>query len=139
MTTMMRGVRGATTAEQNTTDEIMSATRDLLSALIDANGIEEEAVASVIFTTTPDLDACFPAAAAREMGWTRVALMGMQEINAPNGIPKTIRILIHWNTDKSLDDIRHIYMNHAVHLRPDLQTSNKMLMNRSQQDEQHRG
>lgn len=120
---MMRGVRGATTVEHNETGAILSATRELLMALIEANGIDEDSVASAIFTTTPDLDACYPAAAARELGWTRVALMGMQEIAAPNGVPMAIRILIHWNTDKALNDIRHVYMHNAVRLRPEFAAS----------------
>lgn len=117
---MMRGVRGATTAEANTVEAIVSATVELLREIIAANGITEDDVASVFFTTTPDLNAGFPAPAARQIGWTRVALMGMQEIDAPKGLPLAVRVLIHWNTEKSLDELVHIYLRGATVLRPDL-------------------
>jgi chorismate mutase len=116
----VRGVRGAITVEKNTADEILGATRTLLEELIAANEIEEEEVASVIFTTTPELNAAFPAKAARDMGWSRVALLGTQEIAAANGIPMCIRVLVHWNTEKSLDEITHVYMREAEMLRADL-------------------
>ena len=99
--------------------------------MIDANGIEEEHVASVIFTTTPDLTAAFPAQAARKVGWWQVALMGMQEIDVPDGLPLAIRILIHWNTDKKLNEITHVYMHGAERLRPDLYPKNKLVVNGS--------
>jgi len=116
----VRGIRGAITVEENTPDAILSATRLLLEKLIRTNNIVEDDVASVIFTTTPELTAAFPAKAARELGWTRVALMGAQEIAATNGIPMCIRVLVHWNTDKPLDDITHVYMREAEMLREDL-------------------
>jgi chorismate mutase len=74
----------------------------------------------VIFTTTPDLSAAYPAKAARDLGWRRTALLGCVEMNAPTGIPRCIRILIHWNTTKALDEIQHVYMRGALTLRPDL-------------------
>ncbi len=116
----VRGVRGAITVEENTADTILAATRLLLEAMIEANTIDEEDVASVIFTTTPELTATFPAKAARDMGWTRVALLGAQEMAANEGIPMCIRILLHWNTEKSLDDVVHVYMREAEMLRVDL-------------------
>ena len=117
---MMRGVRGAITAEENEKDAILSATRELLQTIIDANGIQEEDVASVIFTTTPDLDAAYPAKAAREMGWSQTALMGCQEMAVPWGVPKCIRVLLHWNTTKGISEINHIFLRGAAVLRPDL-------------------
>jgi chorismate mutase len=117
---MMRGVRGATTVEENTDAAITSATSELLQAIIEANDIKEEDVASVIFSATPDLNASFPARAAREMGWHQTALMGCQEMDVPNGVPKCIRILLHWNTTKGLSEIKHVFMNRAAALRPDL-------------------
>ena len=118
--TRVRGVRGAITVERDTADEILSATRHLLEEIVAVNGIEEEDVASVIFTTTPELNAAFPAKAARDMGWSRVALLGTQEMAAANGIPMCIRILVHWNTEKSLDEVTHVYMRNAEMLRTDL-------------------
>ncbi|MEL6149331.1 MAG: chorismate mutase [Chloroflexota bacterium] len=116
----VRGIRGATTVKHNTEQEIISATRTLLEKLIEENDIAEDDVASVLFTTTPELTAAFPAKAAREMGWSQVALMGAAEIAAMNGIPMCIRVLIHWNTEKGLDEIVHVYMRGAEVLRKDL-------------------
>ncbi|MGQ9909054.1 MAG: chorismate mutase [Candidatus Flexifilum sp.] len=128
-TTMkFRGVRGATTAESNSPEAILSATRALLEELIAENGIVEEDVASIIFTTTPDLNATFPAKAARDLGWRRTALLGAQEMDVPNGIPRCIRVLIHWNTDKTLDQIRHVYHRETLTLRPDLYPDNKRVV-----------
>ena len=132
---LIRGVRGATTATEDTAEAIWQATRELLDALIEANGIDEEHVASVIFTTTPDLTAAFPAKAARDMGWTQTALMGCQEIAVPNGIPRCIRVLIHWNTDKPLSEIRHVYMRDATKLRPDFYPDNKIVFNANGREE----
>jgi chorismate mutase len=103
-----------------------------MRALIETNGIEEDDVASVFFTTTPDLNAAFPAKAARDLGWHRTALMGAQEMDAPDGIPMCIRVLIHWNTDRKLDDIKHVYMRGALALRPDLYPDNKIVLNTEQ-------
>jgi chorismate mutase len=120
MSMMFRGVRGATTAGSDTADAILAATSELLQAMIDANGIEEDDVASVVFTTTPDLTAVYPAKAARDLGWRRTALLGCQEMDVPGGLARCIRILIHWNTTRTLDEIQHIFLRDAVRLRPDL-------------------
>lgn len=117
---MMRGVRGATTVASNSNDAIVSATQELLRIMIDSNAIIEDDVASILFTATPELDDTYPAKAARMMGWTRTALMGFQEANIQHGLPMCIRVLIHWNTEKSIDEIQHIYLRDAVGLRPDL-------------------
>ncbi len=129
MTMMFRGVRGATTVHENTGEAIWKATRELLQAVIKANDIEEEYVASIIFTTTPDLNAVYPAKAARDLGWHRAALMGCQEADIPNGIPMCIRVLIHWNTTRTLDEVQHVYMKGAMALRPDLYPDNKIILN----------
>lgn len=115
----VRGVRGATTASANTREAILGATRELLDALIRANQIQVADVASIYFTMTPDLDAAFPAAAAREMGWTDTALLDAQAPHVPNDIARCIRVLIHWNTDHARDGIRHVYLHDASQLRPD--------------------
>ena len=117
---MIRGVRGATTVERNSRQAIIDATGELLREMIDANGICEDDVASILFTATPGLDAAYPAAAARELGWTRTALMGFQEADVVDGLEQCIRVLIHWNTDLPLDEIRHVFLREAVTLRPDL-------------------
>jgi chorismate mutase len=123
---MFRGVRGATVAKSNTREAIMEATEELIRKLIEVNGIEEDQVASVIFTSTPDLNAAFPAAAARHIGWTRVALLGAQEIDTPEGMKRCIRVLIHWNTNRTLDEIQHVYMHGTEKMRPDLYPNNKL-------------
>lgn len=115
-----RGVRGAITVEENTAEAIWAATAELLRDMIEANGIDEDDAASVIFTCTPDLNAAYPAKAARDMGWRQVALMGCVEMDVPGGVAKCIRVLIHWNTAKASSDIRHIFKRGAVVLRPDL-------------------
>jgi chorismate mutase len=125
---MIRGVRGATTIQENTAEAIVTATGELLQAMIHVNDIDEEHVASVIFTTTPDLDAAYPAQAARVAGWSHTALLGCQEMLVPGGLERCIRILIHWNTPKRLHEITHVYMNGAERLRPDLYPENKIAL-----------
>ena len=117
---MIRGIRGATTVESNSQEAILDATQELLRVMIDRNGIVEDDVASVLFSATPELDDTFPAQAARVMGWTRTALMGFQEADVKHGLPMCIRVLIHWNTEKSIDEIQHVFLRKAVALRPDL-------------------
>ncbi len=120
MNLMMRGARGAITVEENTPEAILEATETLLRAMVDANEIEEEAVASVFFTATPDVNAAFPAEAARKMGWLRAPLLCFQEMAVPDGLASCIRVLLHWNTTRSIDDVNHIFLRGAVVLRPDL-------------------
>jgi len=115
----VRGIRGATTAEANTREAILAATDELLRLMIDANRVCAEDVASVFFTTTNDLDADFPALAARALGWHDAALMCGHEMNVPHGLPMCIRILIHWNTPVRADEVQHVYIKGAAHLRPD--------------------
>lgn len=116
---MMRGVRGATTAEANTREAILAATSELLRLMIEANRIELDDIASAIFTTTFDLNADYPALAARTLGWHDVALMCMHEMNVPHGLTMCVRILLHWNTVVAPQDVKHVYIKGAVHLRPD--------------------
>ena len=115
-----RGVRGATTADANTREDILAAARQLLALMIRLNGIDKTDVASAVFTTTRDLDAEFPALAARQLGWLEVPLICTHEISVPGSLPRCVRILVHWNTPKPQDAIRHVYIKDAVRLRPDL-------------------
>jgi len=115
----VRGVRGATTADENSREAILAATRELMSQLIEANRMDAEDVASAIFTTTADLNADYPAVAARTLGWSDVALLCAREINVPQSVPLCIRVLIHWNTAARADEIQHVYLKGAVKLRPD--------------------
>ena len=116
----VRGIRGATTVAANTVEEILTATQELLAAIVTANNVNPEDVASAIFTVTPDLDAAFPARAAREFGWHHVPLLSAVEIETNEGLPRTVRTLIHWNTERPIYDVRHIYLRDAVQLRPDI-------------------
>lgn len=115
-----RGIRGATTVETDSAAAIVGATRELLDCIVRANGVAGEDVASVFFTVTPDLTAAFPARAAREMGWLHVALLDAREIPVPGSLPRCVRVLVHWNTDRSQEEVRHVYLRGAASLRPDL-------------------
>ena len=119
---LVRGVRGATTVEANSVEAILEATRELLAAMLKANETDVEYVASAFFTTTVDLNAEFPAVAARDLGLTKVALMCGNEMNKPGGLPMCLRILLHVNTDKPARDIKHIYLRGARVLRPDIES-----------------
>ena len=116
---MCRGVRGATTVTSNDRDEILEATRELLSMLVRVNDINVDDIASVYLTTTEDLDATYPAFAARQLGWFDLALLCGHEMVVPDGLPLCIRVMIHWNTTKTPPEIGHIYLRDAKSLRPD--------------------
>ena len=118
--TVCRGVRGAVPVMSNTESDILAAAERLLSELISRNGIISDDIASAIFTTAPDLNAEYPAIAARKFGWSNVALLCGHEMDVPHGMQSCLRILIHWNTDKSSEDIVHVYLDETRSLRPDL-------------------
>ncbi|HVR88623.1 MAG TPA: chorismate mutase [Candidatus Limnocylindria bacterium] len=113
-----RGIRGATTVDANERDQILGRTRELLEVMVRLNGLRSDDVSHVWFTVTPDLDAEFPAFAARELGWTDVPLMCGREIPVPAALAKCIRVLIAWNTAKSQREIRHAFLRGARELRP---------------------
>ena len=112
-----RGIRGASTVDSNTREDILMATKELLQKMVDANGIRVEDVASVIFTTTPDLNGEFPAAAARQMGWSNAAFLCGHEMDVPGSLPRCLRILILFNTEKRPEDIVHVYIKGAKNLK----------------------
>ena len=117
----IRGIRGATTVEADQPDLILDATRELLEAILDANnGMHPEDIASVFFTVTKDLVSTFPAQGARQMGWGLVPMICANEIPVPGSLPRVIRVLVHWNTDKGQSEVTHVYLREAVKLRPDL-------------------
>ena len=116
----LRGIRGATTVESNTKDAILEATHELLAALVDANDLQADDIASAFFSATQDLNAEFPALAARHMGWSNIALTCMQEMYVPGSLPMCVRILIHANTAKTQNEVRFVYLRGARVLRPDL-------------------
>lgn len=114
---MYKAIRGAATVRSNTADDIMAATQELMREIIKTNDLRADHTISAIFTLTPDLNAAFPAAAARAMGWADVPMICAQEIPVPGALPMVVRVLIHANMT---GPVRHIYQGGAVALRPDL-------------------
>src|SRR6056297_1222715 len=117
---LCRGVRGATTVSANDRDEILASTRQLLALVMRRNEMLPCDIGSATFTVTRDLDAEFPALAARQLGWLDVPLLCGYEVAVPGSLPQCIRVLIHWNTPRGQSEIEHIYMRGAKVLRPDL-------------------
>jgi len=117
---LVRGIRGAVTADSNKKEEIIEKTKELLIALKKENDFKIEDIVSILFSVTSDLNAAFPARAARELGWNRVPLLDMQEIEVPESLPKCIRVLIQINCQKSQTEIKHCYLRGAEILRKDL-------------------
>lgn len=117
---MFRGIRGATTVEENTAEQIDIATQEMLQMIIEENSLKAEDIVSALFTVTLDLNAAFPAAAARKLGWQSVPLMCCTEIPVPGSLPFCIRVLLHVNTEKTQEEVRHVYLHKAVQLRQDL-------------------
>lgn len=117
---MLRGIRGATTVEENSRSEIIERVSELLIALEAANKFESTDIGAVIFSSTPDINSAFPAVAARNIGWTEVPLFGTQEIENPEGLPRCVRVLILWNTELPQNCIKHVYLRNAVILRQDI-------------------
>lgn len=112
-----RGIRGATTVDSNTRESILAATRELLQRMVEANGVQVQDVAGVLFTTTPDLNAEFPAMAARQLGWSQVALLCGHEMDVPGTLSRCLRILLLVNTEKSAEEMVHVYLKEAKGLR----------------------
>lgn len=117
---MVRAIRGAITVENNNETDILTATRELLNSIIKENNISKDDVISIIFTATRDLDAVYPAVAARQIGFTDVALMCTNEMYVPGSLEKCIRVMMHVNSDKKNNELKHIYLKGAKILRPDI-------------------
>lgn len=117
---LVRGIRGATTADSNTPQAILTATRELLEHLVRENGIASGDIAAVFFTATPDLTAAYPAEAARQMGWQTVPLLSFADIAVPGSLPRCVRVLVLWNTPRQQEEVVHAYLRGARSLRPDL-------------------
>jgi chorismate mutase len=113
-----RGFRGATTVATNTREAILAATRELLTLLVERNAIALDDITSAFFTVTDDLDAAYPALAARQLGWDDAALLCAREIDVPGGLPRCVRVLLHANTTLPPAAIHHVYLREAVALRP---------------------
>ena len=117
---MVRAIRGATTINENSADAIYSATAELLQEMISQNGLNKEDIISIIFSVTSDISAAFPAVAARQMGWTKTAMMCTYEIDVPGSLKKCIRIMMHIETGKENDELKYVYLREAKRLRPDI-------------------
>lgn len=113
----MKGIRGAASVTENTPQAILAATRTLLEEIVQRNHLQPQEVVSALFTLTPDLNAAFPAAAARQLGWRDVPLFCAQEIAVPGALPRIVRVLLH--VDRN-EPVHHVYLGEAVQLRPDL-------------------
>ena len=118
----VRGVRGATTVPENSQGAILSSSQELLTRMMAENGMEAEDIAAAYFTVTDDLNAAFPAAAARMLGWQHVPLLDAREIPVPGSLARCVRVLLLWNTDRDQQRIAHVYLGEATELRPDLQS-----------------
>ncbi|NLM52601.1 MAG: chorismate mutase [Firmicutes bacterium] len=121
---VVRGIRGAITVEQNSAADILAAAKELLLTITEVNQVQVEDIASIIFSVTPDLDAAFPAKAARELGWTSVPLLDLQQMQVKGALQRCIRVLMHVNTKLRQTEIKHIYLREAKKLRPDLVEDN---------------
>ena len=117
----VRGIRGAVTVSGDTVEEICEATLLLLNTIVKENKVNTEDLASVFFSMTPDLHSAFPAKFSRDLrDWENVPLFCMQELDIEDALPKCIRVLLHWNTDKNQKELNHVYLREALKLRPDL-------------------
>ena len=116
----LRALRGATTVPENTADAIVAGTKELLAEMLERNSVEIDDLVSVIFTATGDLDAEFPAAAARALGIGHVPLLGAREMDVEGGVPRCIRVLMHLYTARYYASLRHVYLGDAKRLRTDL-------------------
>lgn len=115
-----RGIRGATQISDNSSESINSGVLELVKSMLLENSVETDDLVSIVFTATIDLTAQFPAVAARELGLGNVPLLCSVEIDVPGALPRVIRVLMHFNSDKGLKDIKHIYLHGASALRKDI-------------------
>ncbi len=116
----VRAVRGANKVEKNSSDAVLKATRELLDSMVQENNIRVEDIISVFFTLSPDLNAEFPARAARSMGWTEVPMLCAVEIDVPGALSSCLRVLMHIYSPLTVTEVKHIYLGETVKLRPDL-------------------
>ncbi|MBI4674422.1 MAG: chorismate mutase [Chloroflexi bacterium] len=115
-----RAIRGATVVAENTETAILSAARELLQEIARANALQADQLISIIFTFTRDLDAVYPTRAARELGWTGVALLDAQQPHVQGDLPRCLRVLVHCESARAVSEMKHIYLHAAKRLRPDL-------------------
>jgi chorismate mutase len=118
--TAVRALRGATTVDEDTVEQIAERTQELLKAMMSSNGLEEDDIISLLFTATNDVVAMFPATAARSVGFGAVPLLCAAEIAVPGAMPHCIRVMAHINTTRSRQELHHVYLHGAHVLRDDL-------------------
>ena len=116
----LRALRGAVTVDSNDGDAIVAATEELLSEMISRNEVDGDDLVSMIFTATPDLDAEFPALAARRLGLAHVPLLCSVELDVAGAMPRCIRVLVHLYSGRPATDLQHVYLREARELRTDL-------------------
>ena len=121
VTLAVRALRGATTVDVDTAEQITERVQTLVREMLDRNGIDKDDLISVIFTATPDLTAEFPALAARKAGLSGVPLLCASEIDVPGALPRVVRLMAHVETPRAATEVRHIYLHGAAALRPDLE------------------
>lgn len=119
-TPRIRGLRGATTVDEDTSSQIIDSTAELIEAMMDRNEVAKDDLVTIIFTSTPDLRSEFPAAAARTLGISDVPLLCATELDVVGAIPRVVRILMHLYTSRPADQLRHVYLRGAKPLRTDL-------------------
>lgn len=119
-TNRLRGLRGATTVHSNDAEDIVGATAELLTELLDRNGLSAGDIVSIVFTATPDLTAAFPATAARSVGLDQVPVLSASELDVPGAVARCVRILMHVYPARPDGELRPVYLRDAVHLRSDL-------------------
>ena len=117
---MVLALRGATTCDENTKEEVDTKTQRLVEAMLERNGVVHDDIVSIIFTATDDITAEFPATAARALGLGDVPLLCARELAIEHGMPRTIRVLMHFYGEQPRDDLHHVYLEGARSLRDDL-------------------
>ncbi len=120
VTAAVRALRGATTVDEDTTEQVRSRTIALLEQMVERNGVDHDDVISVLFTATDDIHSMFPATAARDIGFGDVPLICARELDIIGATPRCIRVLMHLTTDRARADLRHVYLEGAASLRDDL-------------------
>jgi chorismate mutase len=117
---VVRGLRGATTVDEDTVEQVTQRSQELMRQILERNDLVEDDIISAIFTTTRDISSIFPATAVREIGFGAVPLLCAAEIDVPGSMPRCIRVLLHVHTNRSREEIHHVYLNGAQGLRDDL-------------------
>jgi chorismate mutase len=120
MAPVLRALRGATTVDEDTPDQVSERVRALVATMLEHNGIAHDDLVSVLFTATEDVVSMFPATAARSLGLGDVPLMCARELSVTGAMPHCIRVLMHLYTDRLRDDLHHVYLEGARGLRDDL-------------------